>query len=294
MTRPDPLTLLREADPAERLDIAIDLDSPPPAAVLERILATPRRPPRRVRRRLVLAAVAACAAAAAAAGLLAPGGSVDPAAKAYAQTTPGDHVLFTDVTMTMVMTGLNPQTETFHDRMWQHADRSHRVSDVSEDDDDSSTPSHEHYEYVKVGDLLRARTPSGEIQTLRASEGAEARQILQTENNFVDSFRRRYANHTLRDAGETTFAGRRARAYVVTDPDPGNSETYYLDPESGDPLGSIRSYAVYDTRIGPDHKPVPGLGPKMGEARFTEIVNRLEHLPLTPENLARLTAPWAG
>jgi len=60
------------------------------------------------------------------------------------------------------------------------------------------------------------------------------------------SFRRRYASHSLRDAGESTFAGRRARAYEVTDPGaptpgvrrpPVDSETYYLDAESGNPLG---------------------------------------------------------
>jgi hypothetical protein len=28
--------------------------------------------------------------------------------------------------------------------------------------------------------------------------------------------------------------------------------------------------------------------------RITEVVERLERLPLTPGNLARLTAPWAG
>ena len=27
--------------------------------------------------------------------------------------------------------------------------------------------------------------------------------------------------------------------------------------------------------------------------RMTEVVNRIERLPLTPANLARLTAPWA-
>ena len=27
--------------------------------------------------------------------------------------------------------------------------------------------------------------------------------------------------------------------------------------------------------------------------RITEVVNRIERLPLTPDNLARLSAPWA-
>ena len=34
-------------------------------------------------------------------------------------------------------------------------------------------------------------------------------------------------------------------------------------------------------------------GHKTGEMRITETVNRIERLPLTPDNLARLTAPWA-
>jgi hypothetical protein len=287
----DPLALLKDADPVEHLRDEVDLDAPPPAAVLARIVQRPAR--RRPRRALVALPLAACAVLAAAVAVLAPGGSVDPAARAYAQTAPGEHVLFTDVTTTMVMTGLNPQTETFHDRMWQHGDRSHRLTDVSEDDDDPGTPRQETYEYVKDGDVLRNRLPDGKIQTLRASEGAEARQILRTENNFVDAFRSRYAGHKLRDDGETTFAGRPARAYAVTDPDPGNTETYYLDPQTGDPLGSIRTYAIYETKIGPDHKPVQAPGPQVGEARYTEVVHRLEHLPLTPENLAKLTAPWA-
>jgi hypothetical protein len=31
----------------------------------------------------------------------------------------------------------------------------------------------------------------------------------------------------------------------------------------------------------------------VGEVRYTELVHRLEHLPPTPENVAKLTAPWA-
>src|SRR5262249_37043946 len=148
------------------------------------------------------------------------------------------------------------------------------------------TPPHETIEYVKAGDVLRARMQDGEIQTLRATDSGEARQALQTESDFVAAFRRRYEHHALRDAGETTFAGRRARAYEGTDaakPIPGElrppatKETYYLDAETGDPLGSTRTI---------------GVGP--GAFRTTEVVERLERLPLTPANLAKLTAPWAG
>jgi hypothetical protein len=64
---------------------------------------------------------------------------------------------------------------------------------------------------------------------------------------------------------------------------PGVGETYYLDPDSGLPLGSVRTLPMRD----------PDTGRPTAEARFTEILRRMERLPATPENLARLTAPWA-
>jgi hypothetical protein len=294
----DPITLLREADPVEHLEI--DLEAPPPTAVLERITAAPRRPPRRAARRLVVAAVAACAAAAAAVALLPGSAKFDPAARAYAQTAPGPHVMHVIVSTSMVMTGSHPIRQQDRSEVWQYGDKSHRITAISEQDDSAGTPPHETMEYVKVGDVLRARMQDGEIQTLRASESDEARQALQVESDFVAAFRRRYERNALRDAGETTFAGRRARAYDVIDaatPSPGvmrppaEAETYYLDAETGDPLGSIRTMALYDFRIGRDRKPVQ-TDKKIGEMRTTEVVDRLERLPLTPANLAKLTAPW--
>jgi hypothetical protein len=297
----DLITLLREADPAERLDV--DLHAPPPAAVLERIIAAPPRRRRdRAPRRIAVAAVALTAAAAAAVALLSSGAKFDPAATAYAQTAPGPHVLHVVVSTSMVMTGRHPIRQQNRDEMWQYGGRSHRVTDTAQQDDSAGTPPHETFEYVKDGDVLRARMQDGEIQTTRASDGDEARQILQTESDFVAAFRRRYEKHALRDAGETTFAGHRARAYVVTDalnPSPGvmrppaSTETYYIDAETGDPLGSTQTLALYEPKIGPDHKPVPSTV-RSGEMRITEIVERLERLALTPGNLAKLTAPWAG
>jgi hypothetical protein len=298
----DLIALLREADPAERVDV--DLDSPPPAAVLERITATPpRQPRRRAPRRIAIAAVALTAAAAAAVALLSPGAKFDPAASAYAQTAPGPHILHVVVSTSMDMTGSHPIRQQNRDEMWQYGGRSHRVTETSQQDDSAGTPPHETFEYVKEGDVLRTRLQDGEIQTLRASDGDEARQILQTESNFVAAFRRRYETHALRDAGETTFAGHRARAYEVTDaaaPSPGvtrppsTTETYYVDAETGDPLGSSRVMALYEPKIGPDGKPIPSTEHQNGEMRVTEVVERLERLPLSPGNRAKLTAPWAG
>src|SRR3954469_4898552 len=307
MTGQDPLTLLREAHPADRL--GVDLDAPPPADMLERITATPRRPRRRARRRLVVAAVAAGAAAAAAAAVAPSGSTFDPAARAYAQTAPGRHILHVDLTLTTTTTGPIAIEQRTDEEIWQYGDRTHRVEQSTQHDDSAGTPEHETFDHVKVGDVERTRMDSGEIQILRATDSGEARQALTTDTDFIASFRRRYASHTLRDAGETTFAGRRARAYVVTDPEaqtPGglpsiafDSETYYIDAKTGDPLGSIQSLALRELKRGPDGKPAVGpdgkpiFGAKIGEQRATEVVNRLERLPLTPENLARLSAPWA-
>jgi hypothetical protein len=298
----DLITLLREADPAERLDV--DLDAPPPAAVLERIVAAPpRRVPCRAPRRIAIAAVALTAAVAAAVALLSPGAKFDPAASAYAQTAPGPHILHVVVSTSIVMTGSHPIRQQNRDEMWQYDGRSHRMTETFQQDESDGTPPHETFEYVTEGDVLRTRLQDGEIQTLRASDGDEARQILQVESNFVAAFRRRYEKHALRDAGATTFGGRRARAYEVTDaasPLPGlprppaTTETYYIDAETGDPLGSTHTLALYEPELGPDRKPIPSTEHQSGEMRVTEVVERLERLPLTPGNLAKLTAPWAG
>ena len=77
---------------------------------------------------------------------------------------------------------------------------------------------------------------------------------------------------------------------------PVDSETYYVDAETGDPLGSVKTLALRTfkrpegkSKFRADSVPV---GRKTGEMRMTEIVNRIERLPLTPENRARLTADW--
>ena len=94
-------------------------------------------------------------------------------------------------------------------------------------DDKAGTPERETFDHVKVGDVMRTRMDDGEIQTLRASDSDEARAAIEVDTDFIASFRRRYASHSLRDKGETDFAGRRARAYEVIDParsEPGRQE----------------------------------------------------------------------
>jgi hypothetical protein len=249
---------------------------------------------------LALATASAVAVAAAVAALVTGGSTIDPAARAYAQTAPGEHILHVDLTLTMVMTGDHPMRQRTEEQIWSYRDRTHRVETTFQDDDSPGTPERETFDHVKVGDVMWTRMDDGEIQTLRASDGDEARTALDVDTDFIASFRRRYAGHSLRDAGETEFAGRRARAYEVTErgaPTPGvlplpfETETYYLDAETGDPLGSVKTLALREHTIGADGE--PKTGPKNGEMRVTETVNRIERLPLTAANRARLTAPWA-
>jgi hypothetical protein len=76
---------------------------------------------------------------------------------------------------------------------------------------------------------------------------------------------------------------------------PVDSETYYVDAETGDPLGSVKTLAIRHHPRPSAREPerIPPPGRKIGEMRITEVVNRIERLPLTAENRARLSAPWA-
>jgi hypothetical protein len=275
----DPISLLRDADPAAR---APEADRPPPRELLERIVAAPP-PPRRRRmpRRLALVAVAAAVALAVAVAIV-PGDRGDLLARAYAVTSPGDGVLYTELYSEQEMPGFGGERSVT--RIWQRGDRSHRIRRLVDARGRTRTyPGHDRpwvYEYVQDDGVLRALLPEGEIQTVRERHGGEARTILERERtSFVDSFRARYAGADLADAGETTFDGHPARAYDVRRANQWH-ETYYVDPESGTPMGFVVTF------------PMERPGGRVTEARYTEVLRRLERLPATPENLARLTAPW--
>jgi hypothetical protein len=277
----DTLALLRAADPAARLP-----DSPLPTDLMDRILATPPPPPRprpRMRRRLVLVPVAAALAAAAVA--LVPGERTDLAARAYAATAPDEGVLYTELVTETV--GLADEVERSVTQIWQHGDRSHRIRRIVDDRGRTRTmPGSGRpfvYEYVLDDGVLRGLMPEGGVQVLRGSDNAEAQAIVDRErSSLVDTFRERYAGADLRDAGGTTFDGRPAHAYDVHGIGDVR-ETYYLDPEDGVPMGFKASFPLYD----PENR-----DRMIGEQRITEVVRRFERLPATPENLARLTAPW--
>jgi hypothetical protein len=309
------LARLRAADPVTWLRHETDAYAPPPRHVMAQIVAsTPPPPPRgRRRRRLVLAAAAASIVAAAALGLLQllPSDKrVDLAAKAYAATAPGDSVVYTERTLERTITpGFEsapaPDSQRIEERMWQHGDRVHRLSTILQWSGNGE-PRRWNYEYDKRGDTLRILNPDGTVDTIRQGDPGwdpdETRQVLEGEQQtIVERFRTRYARAQLRDAGETVFVGRPAHAYVViswprpkTKPEPAPvRETFYLDPASGLPLGSVSVLSTWRSgKVNPrTRRLIPPTGPPDAEHRFTEIVDRYERLPATPENLAKLDAP---
>ena len=268
----DSLTRLRAADPADAYD-----DVMPPGHVLERIVATPLA---RRRRRIVPAgaAIAVAALAAVAFLVLGGGGHVDLAARAYAATAPEDAVVFTVTTLTAD----GPEGHHSVNRMtsWQRGDRMHNVMEIVQDGKSWR------YEHDQNGPVFRTLF-DGKVRAIRSDdpgwkddEGTKG--FAENLQTVVERFRARY--HDMRDAGDTTFNGRPARAYTSGD------ETYYVDRETALPLGRVITAATYRAAIDPKtRKPVRG--ERVGTMRTTETVDRFVRLPATPANLAELDAP---
>lgn len=273
----DPLTRLRDADPVGFLDV----DSSPPCDLLDRIVAEPAPPVKivslpAVRRASLLAVVALALAGVAAVGVLVEsGGGVSLAARAYAATAPADAVVFTQTTTTSD----GPMGhDVTHMRSWVHGDRMHDVMDIVQNGKSFR------YEHDQRGDVFRTLY-DGKVDSIRADDpgwrGDEGREgFAQNLRTVVERFRARYAG--MRDAGETSFNGRPARAYTS------GRETFYVDRETALPLGSVSVYELHQPRL--ENGRVVA-GKPMGEMRVTETVDVFERLPPTPQNLALLDAP---
>jgi hypothetical protein len=248
----DVLERLRAADPAR------DIDPAAPEALLARLKATPPR--RRPRRALLLVPVAVAAAAAA---ILIPSADSNLAARAYAQTAPaGDEILYVRTTIDTHMRGptITKDMHAVRER-WEQGERWN--------------------DRVRMDGRVFGET-RGADGVLRFSDGQIAPQsyVDLREPSFVEEFRKRYERGTLDESGTTTFKGRPARRYVVEE-ERSRSE-YFLDAETGMPLGSVETFAV--------HQPEPGeaTGPN-GTFTATTVVDALEQLPATPANLGKLS-----
>jgi hypothetical protein len=258
------LERLRASDPAR------DLDPTPPEDLLRAIVATPRK--RRHRRRAALALIPVTAAAVAAL-LLAPTGSTDLAARAYAQTTPAaDAILYVRTTTHSVMPPPGKE-QTFRRERWQQGGRWRSVMRYQDEV------------------LVEVRDANGVLHlpdggTWRREDGGDAKDYIdRSEPGFLTNFRKAYESGRLDESGDARFAGRAAKRYVVRERD--NVSEYFLDAETGEPLGSRQRLALYRARIGPHRRPLAGK--PMGYMEITETVEALQQLPPTPANLALLT-----
>jgi hypothetical protein len=273
---PDLLTRLRDADPAgEHHDATSE---PAPAGVLERIVATP--PPRR-RTRLVPVGATLATAALAAVAFFVLGGTtarVSLGERALAATAPEDAVILT--VTTTVSDGPGDHHTVTKTTSWQRGDRMHNVMEIVQDGKDYR------YEHDQNGPVFRTLF-EGNVRAIRSDdpgwrddEGKKG--FAENLQTVVERFRARYEH--MRDAGDTTFNGRPARAYSSGD------ETYYVDRETALPLGSVMTPSTYEVKVDPKtRKPVAGK--RTGELRITETVDRFERLPATAENLKLLDAP---
>jgi hypothetical protein len=284
---PDSLTRLERADPIAYLDAPHH--APPPADVLERIVATPLPRRRRWTRPAVGAVAVAAAAAAALAFLPSSGGKVDLAARAYAATAPEDDVIYTVITSENDSPRFQQRTRL---TLWQRGDRMHNIEEVVQT---GVNPGEWRYEHDQKDGVFRTLL-RGKVDAIRIDDpgwkGEEGRQGFALNLlTVVDRFRARFAEHKMRDDGETTFAGRKVHAYTVLDPEtPGVRETFYLDPETSLPVGDVHVLPIVADVDPKTRRPVPGAKP-VSVMRITEVVERYERLAPTPENLKLLDAP---
>jgi hypothetical protein len=228
----DLIEALRQADPVRYAGGEATLDAPAPRDVLARIVAEP--PPRPIwRRREGAAVLVAAVAAIATVIILVTGGHAGPnlAERAYAATSPDDVVYYTETTIETHGGGAPRQLDIA--KTWQYRDRSRQM-----------TVGYEHgrrFVYERHGKYA---------------------------TSALDVYRREFARNRLRDAGPTRFAGRPARAYVVLGQPAGQTQTFYLDPETALPLGQVFK--------------------GKGGLTITATIKRFARLAPTPANLAKL------
>jgi hypothetical protein len=297
MTDLNVIEALRRADPVQYLRDEASIPTSPPQDVLERIVTSP---PARLRpRRVLVPALAAVAVVVGVAIVLSSSGGPSLAARAYAATSPGEWVYYTETTTEsriVPVGGAQGGSWTLADTWtWQWRDRMHDTMEVVD-----IAPGKRRrllYEHDQNGPVFRTLF-DGDAQTIRkddpgwrGSDGPDG--FRQNTTNVVDSYREQFAKRALRDAGETTFAGRRAHAYEVVGEPPGQTETFYIDADTALPLGHVLMGNVYAPAVDSDGRPVkpsPTDTPS-GKLTLTEIVKRFERLTPTPANLAKLDAP---
>jgi hypothetical protein len=271
---------LRASDPSR--------DVQAPDHVLATILASPgcaavtARPRARRRRLALVAAVGLAACGAVALGIALPGGGDrGPSflARAYAQTAPQsatDQIVHIVERSIEDVGGLHQVNTT---ESWQHGVRWHLKTATIETGTRTFSDSEDQ---LFDGEVIRSWFSKAAPQTLRATDGDEAKHVIENSRKSpLERFRAAYQDQELTDLGIVSFEGRQAHAYRTTlrdttreDDRPalvGAVRTFYFDPQTALPLGSTLTSSVNSS------------------LKITSVISVWEHLAPTPENLRKVT-----
>lgn len=296
----DTVRRLAQADPAAELDPSIDED------LLARTLDRPRVRADRPRARLRLAA---CAAILVLAGVIAPAlrsdergaaptvrelGNLELAARAYRLTAPRSgeilHTVVTYVSQRVDASGRATIESRGREEQWHRGTDSHTLLRYG---GPSIPGGRDALDHLVASGVMRQISLRGEYRIVRAADnGDSARAIREEQRGFVEQFRRDYEQGNLDPAGDVTFAGRPARRYVhetvidardqagkMLPSSPGPTQTYYIDRETGEPLGRTSD-------DGPGQLMTPN--GRSFDLRSRQTVELIEWLPPTAEHLASL------
>ena len=223
---------------------------------------------RRRRGRKPLAVLALAAAAVLAALVLLDGGTqttppadereVAPAPVAYLSPDP-DKIVYVRAT------SLNQDRERTVLEEWHRGDETHRLVRTTDKDGKERALDH----VITADGVMHQINGEGRYHVIRKTDGDDARTVIgQEQAGFLADFRRRFSQGTL-DPTEHTFNERPAVRYHVPH-DPKRVHSYYLDRETGAPLGFTSEL-----------ESSPGL-------RVKQVVDEIRVLDPTPENLAKL------
>lgn len=216
----DPMTLLRDADPAR--------DEPPDRgeadALLRRVLSEPPQRPRarRLAGRLAPVAVAALALGVAAVVVL-PGAGGPSLERASAAVTPSEGTIVHVVTMTGFRRDDGTLTRRLRSETWMSDDqRTRQVDDYIDAGErgESVTTPREWRSYHSAGGGLLVVAP------LRPSAPSP---LVGTIGTVVERFRRDVRQGLVDDGGTVTEGGRSLRRYTTKS---GTRIDYFIDPET--------------------------------------------------------------
>jgi hypothetical protein len=241
--------------------------------VLERQLHDATR--RRRRGRKPLAVLALAAAALLAALVLLDGGTqtndtppadereVAPAPVTYLSPDP-DKIVYVRAT------SLNQDRERTVLEDWHRGDETHRLIRWTDPDGKQWAVDH----VITADGVMHQINEEGRYHVIRKTAGDDARTVIgQEQAGFLADFRRRFSQGTL-DPAEHTFNERPAVRYHVPRDRKrvGPDQSYYLDRETGAPLGFTSEMSLNP-------------GQRM---RVKQVVDEIRVLDPTPENLAKL------